>query len=98
MLVNNVINYGTCIVNWQYDEVERIFPGNKVMRTTCIIKDLNKNIFGTGKTFLNPHDKLNKDKARKISLSRALTDSCTFIKEERTKFWNEYLRTTRRVK
>lgn len=79
-------------ITWYYDTVNSL--KHELEHTVCLIhvytdrQDLTVvSIAGVTRHYL---DKYDKNKARKISLSRALQDVQSFGKKERTEIWNAY--------
>ncbi len=81
------------LVKWKYDAATLEFDGEFEFReiTNCDIFDKNRTLVSTGNAILNPRDTMDKNTARKITLSRALE---IFTKQERKEFWEVYRTST----
>ena len=81
---------GTYSIRFNHSKkiTEENVPYDKICE--CNIKNLtDDSIVATAQTFKSKKDNNNKERARKLSLSRALQES-DFTKTERAKFWEVY--------
>jgi hypothetical protein len=69
------------IVKWQH-----YYEGNERV-CKCVVRSLNSNLTLDGYAFCSENDNYEKNKGRKISLSRAIVD---FPNNEREQIWKQY--------
>lgn len=60
-------------------------------KTTCIIRDSQKNVVAEATVTRYHKDSCDKDKARRFAITKALKNNSSFGKADRQRIWSSYL-------